>query len=70
MKESIKEAIDFLKTKKIFLVYCPNEILKTKGPFFQIDTLDQIEEIIELEDLQEKLSSKVETMVSVGDDNE
>jgi len=50
MTKSLKEAIVYLKSKKILPVYCPNESLGTDGPFIQLDTFEEIERMIKIED--------------------
>jgi hypothetical protein len=50
MTKGLKEAIVYLKSKKILPVYCPNESLGTDGPFIQLDTFEEIEHMIKIED--------------------
>ena len=50
MTEDLKEAIVYLKSKKILPVYCPNESLGTDGPFIQLDTFEEIDHMIKVED--------------------
>ncbi len=53
MNKNLEQVISFLKSKSIFLIYCPNSHLGTHGPFVPLDSLDEIEEIINMKNKEE-----------------
>ena len=53
MTKELEKSIVFLKSKNILPVYCPNENLGTEGPFIQLDTMEEIEIMINIEDRKE-----------------
>ena len=72
MTEELRNAISLLNKHSIFLVYCANICLGTQGPFVQLYTEEEIDEVLKMEPEEEVteedlLSSGIDEIMIAGE---
>lgn len=65
MTEELKKSILQLWSKNIQLVWCPNESLGSSGPFVQLDSFEEIEEMLEYEKVFRDMKKDIEEEIMI-----